>query len=224
MKAIRTVRALASTFPFLRLVRKLDESATPASLVSAAMECPAIAPQQIPSEFVELAQLVKEGECKRVLEIGTYRGGALFVFSRLSAADATIVSIDYGFSLLGKIVRGVQAPLFRRIVRPGQSLFLLRADSHSQETLDRIKSILKGQMLDFLFIDGDHSYDGVRQDFNMYAPLVRAGGLIAFHDIARTTGVEEVYRFWDEVKLKYRHREIMHRTDSGAMGIGILWP
>jgi hypothetical protein len=33
-----------------------------------------------------------------------------------------------------------------------------------------------------LFIDGDHRYEGVRRDFEMYSPLVGAGGLIAFHD------------------------------------------
>ena len=35
-------------------------------------------------------------------------------------------------------------------------------------------------MLDLLFIDGDHSYEGVRQDYKMYSKLVRDGGLIAF--------------------------------------------
>jgi hypothetical protein len=34
-----------------------------------------------------------------------------------------------------------------------------------------------------LFIDGDHTYEGVRRDFEMYSPLVRKGGIIAFHDI-----------------------------------------
>jgi predicted O-methyltransferase YrrM len=37
--------------------------------------------------------------------------------------------------------------------------------------------------LDFLFIDGDHTYEGVKQDFEMYTPLVRKGGLVAMHDI-----------------------------------------
>jgi len=36
---------------------------------------------------------------------------------------------------------------------------------------------------DFLFIDGDHTYEGVEGDFEMYSPLVRRGGIIAFHDI-----------------------------------------
>lgn len=38
---------------------------------------------------------------------------------------------------------------------------------------------------DFLFIDAGHTYDDVKQDHEMYAPMVRAGGVVAFHD-ART--------------------------------------
>ena len=77
--------------------------------------------------------------------------------------------------------------------------------------------------LDFLFIDGDHSYEGVRSDFEMYAPLVRSGGLIAFHDITPSKGSRHVYRFWDEIKVSYTHKEFIHRTGEGAMGIGVLW-
>jgi len=44
---------------------------------------------------------------------------------------------------------------------------------------------LNGEPLDFLFIDGDHTYEGVKRDFEMYSPLVRNGGIIAFHDIVK---------------------------------------
>ena len=36
--------------------------------------------------------------------------------------------------------------------------------------------------IDFVFIDGDHSYDGLRQDWEAWSGLVAAGGLIALHD------------------------------------------
>jgi predicted O-methyltransferase YrrM len=46
--------------------------------------------------------------------------------------------------------------------------------------------------VDLIFIDGDHSYEGVKQDFEIYAPLVRSDGLIAFHDILEHTRVPSV--------------------------------
>ena len=34
----------------------------------------------------------------------------------------------------------------------------------------------------FLFIDGDHRYEGVKKDFELYSPKVKVDGIIAFHD------------------------------------------
>jgi predicted O-methyltransferase YrrM len=36
--------------------------------------------------------------------------------------------------------------------------------------------------LDFLFIDGDHRYEGVLRDFNEWTPLLKVGGILAMHD------------------------------------------
>jgi predicted O-methyltransferase YrrM len=90
--------------------------------------------------------------------------------------------------------------------------------------LDRAKVALKNQHLDYLFIDGDHRYEGVKRDFEMYGPLVRKGGLIAFHDIVEGPfdAVGGVPQFWREVKPQYRHREIINDPLQGGFGIGIL--
>lgn len=40
--------------------------------------------------------------------------------------------------------------------------------------------------IDFLFIDGDHSPEGVRYDWETFEPLVKVNGIIAFHDILNT--------------------------------------
>lgn len=61
---------------------------------------------------------------------------------------------------------------------------LLRADSHKRDTLEQVKAILDGREIVFLFIDGDHTYEGVKRYFEMYRPLVKKRGIIAFRDIA----------------------------------------
>ena len=85
--------------------------------------------------------------------------------------------------------------------------------------------ILNGESLDYLFLDGDHSYEGVRRDFEMYAPLVRSGGLIALHDIAMHHRDAEcqVDKFWSEIKNEYRHEEIVEDPRQGWAGLGILF-
>ena len=56
--------------------------------------------------------------------------------------------------------------------------------------------------IDFLYIDADHSYDGVRSDLEAWAPHVRSGGLILGDDYGNPyyPGVKEA---WDEFELLY---------------------
>ena len=222
MRVSETIRSLSSVPPLLRTIDNIPESATPDQLVDISMNCPAIQSQQIRSEFLELAKMVKEQNCKYIMEIGTYRGGTLFVFSQLAAPRATVISLDFHFSLLGKMYGALQKPLLRKFVRNGKSLFLLRQNSHLPQTLKVVRDLLQGHELDFLFIDGDHTYEGVREDFLMYSQLVREGGLIAFHDVAESGGSREVHRLWSELKPNYQHEEFIHETGRGAMGIGVL--
>ena len=81
MKPTTVMLGALSIVSLLRKIKRMPECATPEELVETAMRCPAIRPQQSASEFVELARLVKDRQCKYLLEIGTYRGGTLFVFS-----------------------------------------------------------------------------------------------------------------------------------------------
>jgi predicted O-methyltransferase YrrM len=88
-----------------------------------------------------------------------------------------------------------------------------------------VENILKGRKLDFLFIDGDHRYEGVKMDFEMYGKLVGKGGIIAFHDICPhppQTGCE-VNKFWCEIKNRYEHIEIIKDWKQGWAGIGVIY-
>jgi predicted O-methyltransferase YrrM len=149
----------------------------------------------------------------------------LFVIAKLAAPDATIISVDLPTTTLGPLVRSAQAPILNRFIRESQKLYLLRENSHETGTVLRISDILAGQKLDLLFIDGDHSYAGVKSDFAMYSPLVRKGGLVAFHDIAGTPfhDTSGVSNFWGEVKGSYQNLEIIHERGRDSMGIGVLW-
>jgi len=91
--------------------------------------------------------------------------------------------------------------------------------------LDRVKAALGGQELDYLFLDGDHSYAGVRCDFELYGRMVRKGGIIVFHDIVEGTPEMEggVPRFWREIKSQYRHTEIVKDPQQAGWGIGVLY-
>jgi predicted O-methyltransferase YrrM len=186
--------------------------------------CVHIRPGQIPSEITELLREVESLKPRVVCEIGTASGGTLFLFTRAADPAATLVSIDLPGAAFGKGYGKAKIVLFRAFIRQSQQMHLLPVDSHEMQTKLEVQRILGGRQIDFLFIDGDHRYDGVKQDFSMYAGLVRPGGLIAFHDIV--PGDEKlvggVPQFWQEIKPKYAAREVVVSWQQGGFGLGLL--
>lgn len=65
---------------------------------------------------------------------------------------------------------------------PDSGLRLSNRGLQPKRIIAWLNRILKGRQIDFLFIDGDHSVEGVRSDWDNYSPFVRSGGIIAFHD------------------------------------------
>jgi predicted O-methyltransferase YrrM len=179
-------------------------------------------PIQVEEELASLLEEVRRLDPRTVVEIGTSVGGTLYFWTRLAQPDAIIVSVDLPGGQFGGGYSPLRAPIYRRFARERQKLHLMRADSHEQSTLERVKSLFDGGQIDFLFIDGDHTYEGVKKDWEMYSPLVRPGGLIVFHDVAGNYGTTQVKRFWDGVKTGYRHREYMVHP-RGQYGIGVLF-
>jgi len=182
-----------------------------------------IRPMQIKEEFVELLKIFQELSPKYILEIGVANGGTLFCFCKLARDDATIISIDLPEGHFGGGYPEWKIPIYQAFKKEKQNLYLLRKDSHQNETLEEVKKILNGNQLDFIFIDGDHSYEGVKKDFEMYSPLVRKGGIIAFHDIVNndTSRLDiEVPKFFNEIKDNYLYKEVI--VDKISYCIGIL--
>jgi cephalosporin hydroxylase len=150
----------------------------------------------------------------------------LAAFCAAAADDATIVSVDLEGGPFGSGVTD-QALLWRANPRPGQTLHLVRGDSHESATHERVARLLT-RPADMLLIDGDHTYDGVKADYELYKNLVRIGGMIAFHDILPHNRDPdcEVDRFWRE--LAGRKRKIVAprelSPDGGTWGgIGIIF-
>jgi predicted O-methyltransferase YrrM len=178
-----------------------------------------IAPSQLKSEFLQLLENVRTRQARTILEIGTANGGTIFLLARAALPDATLVTVDlpaqgqpHGY--------------------PSWKEPIVRGDSHDLGTVERVKAALDNELVDFLFIDADHSYDGVRNDFELYSPLVRPGGLVAFHDIipdhfsryGRKTrsNTGEVHRFWEELKGRRPTRELVEDADQDGFGLGLL--
>jgi predicted O-methyltransferase YrrM len=184
-----------------------------------------VRPMQIRHEIEALFKLLKEKRPKYILEIGTaFTGGTLFLLSRAASHDAAIISCDLPFGEFGGGYPIWKVPFFKSFATNDQEIKLIRANSHEESTLLKIKSILEGNELDVLFIDGDHTYQGVKKDFMMYSPLVKKAGFIIFHDIVpnRSDASCEVSQFWQQIKASYEYREIVQDWNQGGFGLGLI--
>ena len=182
-----------------------------------------IRPLQVKSEIKELLSILEKKKPKYMMEIGTANGGTLFLFSRTCDANANIISLDLRRGKFGGGYPIWRIPLYKSFAIKNQNIHLVRADSHKKETVKKINNILNGNKLDFLFIDGDHTYEGVKKDFEMYKQLVKKDGIIAFHDIVEhndeAIGVNKI---WNEIKSNYNYKEIIENWNQNWAGIGII--
>jgi predicted O-methyltransferase YrrM len=211
-----------------KLKRGAARSQTTRDLVEVGMHCEflgfSVAPMQMEDELLRFVEFVRERAPKRVLEIGTARGGSLFLLCQVCPEDGLLISADLPEGEFGGGYPRWKVPLYRRFARGRQDLRLIRGDSHAPETLDKVKAALGGGQLDLLFIDGDHSYAGVSRDFADYSPLVKDGGVIAMHDVV--PGPEEnvggAPDFWNEIAGRFGGYVIKSDMSRGCYGIGVI--
>jgi predicted O-methyltransferase YrrM len=160
-----------------------------------------IVASQREEEIVPLLELLSQDPPRTILEIGMHKGGTLFLWTRVAAEDALLVTVELR-PIFGRLGRQSPFVLVRRaFARASQRIeFVDRADSGAGGTVERVKTALGNRAVDFLFIDGDHRYEAVKRDFELYVPLVRPGGVVALHDVSpmptATTGGPA--RFWQE--------------------------
>ena len=160
----------------------------------------------MPQEYEEilgLAHFVHKINPKIVVEIGTKNGGTFMIWNEVTKAKT--ISID----LIQGIHGGVNEEktlkrnnFFKELY--GNRCTFIGGNSHDLLTLNTLKEKLDGDFIDFLFIDGDHTYEGVKQDFEMYKHLVKPNGWVAFHDINDTERHRKrnvfVGQLWNELK------------------------
>lgn len=187
-----------------------------------------IEPMQLRDEWGPLLRAVAEHRPRTVLEIGTGNGGSLYTIARFLDTAEHIITVDLPGGPFGGGYPEGKSRLFEEFA-PGTELHTIRGDSQNPETQERVLDLLDGNPIDFLYVDGDHTYEGVRSDYEAYAPHVAPGGLVAFDDLlSHERGkprLEEVgvHRLWADLKDGHETTEfVSEREDARKKGLGLL--
>ncbi len=175
-------------------------------------------------EIIEFIKFYWKKNPKIILEIGTYEGGTLFFLSKFANPNANIITIDLPLIRKGLGYSPAKIPFLKSFRSRKQKFYIIRKNSQKISTVEKVKRILKGRKIDVLFIDGDHSYEGVKKDFENYCPFVREDGIIAFHDIVEHPKKSKckVSEFWNEIKAKYECKEFISEKQEKWAGIGLI--
>lgn len=180
---------------------------------------------QIDEEMVAALEFLATRPPKTYVEIGTAWGGSLFCWAQVADPAAHLVSVDLPGGVGGGGYAAHHVRHYKQFCQDGQRLSCVMGDSGSPEVLAEVRRLTVGETIDVLFIDGDHTYAGVKRDFEMYSPLVQPGGLIMFHDIMPAPHHPEcieVDRLWNELKQRYAHKEFVQDPMQEGSGIGVL--
>ncbi len=157
---------------FLKFVEKFRN--TPEHYANIA-NTKAIRACQIQEEICGLTRLLAQKKPRYVFEVGTAKGGTFYQFCRAAAKNALLVTLELN-------VQYLHPELIASFGREKQRVVLLEGNSTDPVIINKIRSLFPDG-IDFLFLDGDHSYEGIKNDFENYISLVNPGGLVAFHDI-----------------------------------------
>jgi|APGre2960657404_1045060.scaffolds.fasta_scaffold03773_2 hypothetical protein len=165
---------------------------------------------QYPNQFAKLLKHIHGKPIKSYLEIGCRWGG-------------TFVIINEVIKKTNKEVKSFAIDLIEAsgIMNQYNEYWPFTYIQGNSMLFQSISHKLPSQV-DFVFIDGDHSYEGVKRDFENSLSLNPA--YIMLHDI-NSVACPGVVHFWSEIKSKYKYHEFIDGYTSVRdkyLGIGII--
>jgi Methyltransferase domain len=172
---------------------------------------------QYPNQFAQYLTLIYTLNISSYIEIGCRWGGTFILtteYIKKTGHLHTSVAVDVFDSPVSSYCSLITQP---------EAQFL-KLDSHSKVFQDYISS----NSFDLIFIDGDHSYEGVRSDYEVCR---NSGKIFVFHDISNSV-CPGVVRFWKELKEKEKNKydffefieqydEVTRATQQHFLGIGV---
>ena len=163
--------------------------------------------------------LVRWMQPRRIVELGVHWGTSFFTFAQAikdARLSTELIGVDtfkgdehageYGEEVLGA-VRTVIDRYFRDAAITLHRMFFTEA-----------LPLVPDESVDLLHIDGLHTHEAVRFDFEHWMPKLAPQGVMLFHDTAPTTGYGSA-EFWKDISSRHPGFAFEH-----SWGLGVLFP
>lgn len=157
---------------------------------------------------------------RSLVELGTHTGVSYFAFCQAANTlrlDTQCYAVD---TWKGEEHAGFYDDTVFQDVEQRNIKFYAHRSRLLRQTFDEARVHFSPQSIDLLHIDGFHSYEAVRHDFETWRETLSDRSVVLFHDINVRERDFGVWRFWEEISSYYPHFSFLHCNGLGVLAVG----